>query len=87
LRCFANITLDIGSCVLCGLCSDVCPVDVIDLVPSEEIDSAHVGGTALTLDERACIRCGLCVDRCPTDALSWGVWQGVGVPVSIGVPA
>ena len=87
LRCFANITLDVDSCVLCGLCSDVCPVDVIDLVPSEEIDSAHVGGTALTLDESACIRCGLCVDRCPTDALSWGVWQGVGVPVSIGVPA
>ncbi len=87
LRCFANITLDIGSCVLCGLCSDVCPLDLIALVPSEEIDPAHVGGTALTLDERACIRCGLCVERCPTDALSMGVWEGVGVPVNIGVPA
>ncbi len=38
LRCFANILLDVDKCVLCALCSDVCPVDVISLVPSEEID-------------------------------------------------
>jgi NAD-dependent dihydropyrimidine dehydrogenase PreA subunit len=55
-------------------------VDVLSLVPSEEIDSETVGGTALLLDERACIRCGLCIERCPTDALSMGVWTGVGVP-------
>jgi NADPH-dependent glutamate synthase beta subunit-like oxidoreductase len=80
LRCFANIQLDTSKCVLCALCSDICPVDVIALVPSEEIDPEYVGGTALTLDERACIRCGLCIERCPTDALSMGVWTGVGVP-------
>jgi NADPH-dependent glutamate synthase beta subunit-like oxidoreductase len=80
LRCFANILLDVDKCVLCALCADVCPVDVLSLVPSEEIDSETVGGTALLLDERACIRCGLCIERCPTDALSMGVWTGVGVP-------
>lgn len=84
LRCFENILLDPAACVLCGLCSDVCPIDLIALVPSEEIDPEVVGGTALTLDERACIRCGLCIERCPTDALSMGVWSGVGVPVELG---
>ncbi len=85
LRCFANILLDTEACVLCGLCSDVCPIDLIALVPSEEIDPGLVGGTALTLDETACIRCGLCIERCPTKALSMGMWSGVGVPVELGM--
>jgi len=85
LRCFSNILLDTEMCVLCALCSDVCPLDLIALVPSEEIDADMLGGTALTLDERACIRCGLCIERCPTNALSMGIWTGVGVPVELGV--
>lgn len=80
LRCFANIELDINKCVLCALCADVCPLDVISLVPSEEVMGGPPGGTALLLDERACIRCGLCIERCPPDALSMAVWSGVGVP-------
>jgi NADPH-dependent glutamate synthase beta subunit-like oxidoreductase len=85
LRCFTNILLDTEKCILCALCSDVCPLDLIALVPSEEIDSEFVGGTVLTLDERACIRCGLCIERCPTDALSMGLWSGVGVPERVEV--
>ena len=78
LRCFANILLDVDSCVLCALCSDVCPLDLIALVPAAEVGAGE--GTALTLDETACIRCALCIERCPTGALSMGVWSGVGVP-------
>lgn len=88
LRCFLNITLDVDSCVLCGLCADVCPMDVISLVPAEVLGK-EAGGTALLLDESTCIRCALCVDRCPSRALSMGMWSGFGVPapqvpVSIG---
>ncbi|MFW2334440.1 FAD-dependent oxidoreductase [Ilumatobacter sp.] len=80
LRCFANIILDVNKCVLCALCADVCPVDVISLVPSEDLDPTSRGGTALLLDEERCIRCALCIERCPPDALAMGVWKGVGVP-------
>lgn len=80
LRCFANIELTIDKCVLCALCSDVCPVDVISLVPAEQVDETAKGSTALLLDEERCIRCALCIERCPTDALSMGIWTGVGVP-------
>ncbi len=79
LRCFANISLDVNKCVLCALCADVCPLDLISLVPAEEV-GGPVGSTTLLLDERACIRCGLCIERCPPDALSMSVWTGVGVP-------
>jgi NADPH-dependent glutamate synthase beta subunit-like oxidoreductase len=81
LRCFANIVLDVDKCVLCGLCADVCPVDVISLVPSEELDPGSPGGTVLLLDEERCIRCALCIERCPPDALSMAMWKGVGVPL------
>ena len=84
LRCFANIMLDVEKCVLCALCSDVCPVDVISLVPAssiaDEIEEPAAEATALLLDETACIRCGLCIERCPPKALSMGIWAGVGVP-------
>ncbi|MGF1616580.1 MAG: FAD-dependent oxidoreductase [Acidimicrobiia bacterium] len=80
LRCFANVLLDVERCVLCALCADVCPVNVLSLVPSEELYPDRPGGTALLLDETMCIRCALCIERCPTDALSMGVWTGVGVP-------
>jgi formate hydrogenlyase subunit 6/NADH:ubiquinone oxidoreductase subunit I len=80
LRCFANVLLDVDRCVLCGLCVDVCPVDVLSIVPASEVSTQFESGTALMLDERACIRCALCLDRCPTDALSMGMWAGIGVP-------
>jgi NADPH-dependent glutamate synthase beta subunit-like oxidoreductase len=86
LRCFANIELDVNKCVLCALCSDVCPLDLIALVPAEEVGGS-VGHTALTLDERACIRCGLCIERCPPRALSMALWTGVGVPALTGGPS
>jgi formate dehydrogenase beta subunit len=85
LRCFANIELDVDKCVLCALCADVCPLDLISLVPAEEVTPGATGSTALLLDERACIRCGLCIERCPPNALSMAVWTGIGVP-RIGVP-
>ena len=78
LRCFANILLDVDKCVLCALCADVCPLDLISLVPAAEVGG--VEGTALVLDESKCIRCALCIERCPPDALSMGMWTGVGVP-------
>lgn len=81
LRCFANIVLDTEACVLCALCADVCPVNVISLVPGQEVDpETGAGQTALLLDEEACIRCGLCIERCPPKALSMAMWSGVGVP-------
>lgn len=77
LRCFSNIQLDVGICVLCGLCVDVCPFDLISMVPALDVDPA-ADGTALLLDESKCIRCALCIERCPTKALSMSTWVGIG---------
>jgi ferredoxin len=63
--------------VLCGLCVDVCPFNLISIVPAAEVASGEQG-TALLLDESKCIRCALCIERCPTKALSMSTWVGVG---------
>jgi formate dehydrogenase (NADP+) beta subunit len=77
LQCFMNIELEPAKCILCGGCVDVCPENVIRIVPVDRIDG--LGGdrpaSALILQEDFCIRCGLCVDRCPTHALSFGAWS------------
>ncbi|MDX1621446.1 MAG: FAD-dependent oxidoreductase [Nitriliruptorales bacterium] len=80
LRCFANVQLDVNACVLCALCVDVCPVDVLSMEPSGTTVPEDPLNTALVLDERACIRCAMCIERCPTDALSMSLWTGWGVP-------
>ncbi len=49
-----GIKLDKPSCVKCGKCAKVCPMDVD---PSVKPDSME------------CIRCGKCVNVCPTKAL------------------
>jgi ferredoxin len=76
LQCFMNIELDVSKCILCGGCVDVCPENVIRIVPVERIEGLDeaTAASALILQEDFCIRCGLCIDRCPTNALSFGGW-------------
>ncbi len=84
LRCFSNIQLDTSICVLCALCVDVCPYDLISMVPAADFQEGTAAGTALLLDESKCIRCALCIDRCPTSALAMSTWIGVGaLPVEV----
>ena len=78
LRCFNNIQLDVGLCVLCGLCVDVCPFNLISIGPASDLDPG-AAGSVLLLDETKCIRCALCIERCPTKALSMSTWSGAGV--------
>ena len=51
--------VDSEKCTGCGLCVDVCPVEVIKM----EDDIAVV-------DADGCTDCGACVDECPNDAIS-----------------
>jgi NADPH-dependent glutamate synthase beta subunit-like oxidoreductase len=80
LRCFDNIALEAGLCILCGLCVDVCPTNCITIVRADHIGKGSNDQSALLLDEDACIRCGLCVNRCPPGALSMVHAQEVAVP-------
>ncbi|MFH2111984.1 MAG: EFR1 family ferrodoxin [Candidatus Bathyarchaeota archaeon] len=50
---------DAGTCILCGMCADVCPTGAVTVTDAVE-----------TVKED-CIRCTACVKACPTRARAW----------------
>ena len=71
LRCNVNTIFDTSICVACNGCVDVCPENLIRLVPVSEIFGVETEetGAAMIKDETTCIRCALCASRCPTHAI------------------
>jgi ferredoxin len=51
-------------CTGCGKCVQVCPVEAMGLVSTN--DPARPARRLARLDERVCLGCGLCVRACPT---------------------
>ena len=51
-----SINVDRDKCVSCGICADVCDMDV-------DVTKAP--------DHNECIRCGVCIRNCPADAISY----------------
>jgi len=62
---FANtrgkITIDIDTCIFCGICAKKCPSDAIT------VDKA---GRTWEIDNLKCIYCISCVEACPKKSLS-----------------
>jgi L-aspartate semialdehyde sulfurtransferase ferredoxin len=54
------ITIDDDVCVLCGLCTGVCPPDAMELTPLRLVVHSN------------CTDCGWCVGYCPVGAISGG---------------
>jgi NADPH-dependent glutamate synthase beta subunit-like oxidoreductase/ferredoxin len=97
LKCNFNIEIIGELCIICTGCVDVCPMDVIHMVPIDDVvDDGAIpavaeakkwsGGVAFFLDETACIRCALCVIRCPTDAITMNRYGTVAPSVGRALP-
>lgn len=72
LRCNVNTVFETERCVACNGCVDVCPENLIRLVPVADLIGEFDGedaGAALIKDETTCIRCAMCASRCPTHAI------------------
>ena len=66
--------VNVKKCTGCGLCSDVCPRDLIEMVPADatvfvRCKSQYTGKKALSLCKVACIGCKKCEKTCPEDAI------------------
>lgn len=61
-----TLTLDRDKCTGCGLCAEVCPRGVFEVID----------GKAAIIDRDACIECGACALNCQPGAIT--VTPGVG---------
>lgn len=61
-------------CVLCGMCSGLCPADALNLtidnVPISEIDAYPSYLSFAKIDDNECIYCQRCQVACPRDAIT-----------------
>jgi len=69
--------VDEDLCITCGLCEDVCPVEIPDefnLGLSKKkaiyLPYPHAVPHAYVIDEKSCIKCGKCVEVCPSKAIN-----------------
>ncbi|MCB2171911.1 4Fe-4S dicluster domain-containing protein [archaeon] len=62
-----KVVVDLNQCSGAGVCKDVCPVDVYDLVEMPEYDN-ETKAKPTRADE--CIMCMACVNGCPEGAIT-----------------
>ncbi len=66
--------VDYEKCTACGACIEICPKDLIELVPATQhvvVDckNEEKGGFVKKNCDIACIACGICERSCPFDAI------------------
>ena len=53
--------IDDNKCIKCGICADICPVDVYSDTEENQLPKVSYG--------EECYFCGACVLECPGDAI------------------
>jgi NAD-dependent dihydropyrimidine dehydrogenase PreA subunit len=71
LKNVVTLGLDLGKCIGCGMCTEVCPHAVFFIRE----------GKARIRDRDACMECGACARNCPVEAIT--VLAGVGCAQAI----
>jgi ferredoxin len=67
-----------SKCISCNVCTSVC---------HQGIDIMNFANKGLPMEDPECVRCSACVQMCPTGVLSFGRYDGRGLPVLDRLPA
>ncbi len=67
-----------SKCISCNVCTSVC---------HQGIDIMNFANKGLPMEDPQCVRCSACVQMCPTGVLSFGRYDGKGLPVLDRLPA
>jgi thioredoxin reductase/ferredoxin len=65
-------------CISCNVCTTVC---------HQGIDIMSFANRGIPMEDPQCVRCSACVQMCPTGVLSFGWYDGKGLPVLDRLPA
>ena len=55
---------DKENCIFCLKCTEICPMEIIELVDEDSEDQR------ISINTNRCIGCGVCAYNCPEEALS-----------------
>ncbi|MGH9367064.1 MAG: NAD(P)-binding domain-containing protein [Thermoanaerobaculia bacterium] len=67
-----------SKCISCNICTSVC---------HQGIDIMNFANKGLPMADPQCVRCSACVTACPTGVLTFGRFDGKGLPVLDRLPA
>jgi len=67
-----------AKCISCNVCTSVC---------HQGIDIMNFANKGIPMEDPQCVRCSACVQMCPTGVLSFGRFDGAGLPVLDRLPA
>ena len=56
-----SISIEEGSCILCGICAKKCPTDAIEVSREKR---------SWLIERMQCLQCGSCVEVCPKKCLN-----------------
>lgn len=62
-----KITVDFERCKGCGLCTTVCPKEIVKLQKEKMNSKGYF--TAVCIDDSKCIGCAMCATMCPDCAI------------------
>jgi NADPH-dependent glutamate synthase beta subunit-like oxidoreductase/NAD-dependent dihydropyrimidine dehydrogenase PreA subunit len=78
-----RIDIDVGNCINCGICMDVCPVGALDMSrPERPGIEAKANGAPLNwmmeypVQVGECIGCGTCITECPVVVMTLATQAG-----------
>jgi 4Fe-4S ferredoxin len=61
------------NCVGCGICSDICPQNAINLGPILPIARGLLEMDLISMNKNKCVLCGICSFSCPFDAINFEI--------------
>lgn len=79
-----RIDVDLGNCLNCGVCMDVCPVGALDMTRPDRPGVEAGGGPGVPFrwmmeyptQVGECIGCGICIGECPTVVMTLATADG-----------
>jgi 4Fe-4S ferredoxin len=65
-----SLTLDKSKCTGCGICTEICPREAIEVAKTPKAEDEEAKPPTVTISEEKCNYCGICEAICPFAALT-----------------
>jgi 4Fe-4S ferredoxin len=68
-----SLTLDRSKCTGCGICTEICPREALELAKTPKAEGEKAKPPTVTINKEKCNYCGICEAICPFGALKLSI--------------